>query len=279
MPTAMRPGRRRSPVRSHRVGEEVLRDLRHGCRRRRRSCRRHRPRRGARPPSARRCRPRTTSRRGLPSRRRPGRRRRRHARGGSIGLPRRVRRLVAAELCDEGSRRSRARPSVGHSAATASVGAAPSPSTIQHAIWSAASRPSRIAQTTSEAPRTMSPPAKTPGSVGHHGAVVHLQRAPLRHRQRRFVEHRGQVLGVEAQRLDRPGRRDGEAAAGDRSPPAAGRSRRAGRDASAPRARRSTRVARRGRPRAPASQANSTPSSSAFFTSRIEPGMFALSRR
>ena len=28
-----------------------------------------------------------------------------------------------------------------------------------------------------------------------------------------------------------------------------------------------------------ASQTNSTPSSSAFFTSRIEPGMFALSRR
>ena len=40
---------------------------RHGCRRRRRSCRRHRPRRGATAPSAPRYRASTTSRRGLPS--------------------------------------------------------------------------------------------------------------------------------------------------------------------------------------------------------------------
>ncbi len=57
----------RGRLRSICVVEEVLRRSGHGCRRRRRSCRRHRPRRGARPPSAPRSPRRTTSRRGLPS--------------------------------------------------------------------------------------------------------------------------------------------------------------------------------------------------------------------
>ncbi len=129
-----------------------------------------------------------------------------------------------------------------------------------------------------DAPRTMSPAANTPGSVVMKRAVVHLQRAPARHLQRRLAEHRRQVLGVEAQRLDHQIGRHGEMAALDRLHRTAGRTRRAGRDASAPRARRSRASSPRNASGAD-SQTNSTPSSSAFFTSRIEPGMLARSRR
>ena len=95
-----------------------------------------------------------------------------------------------------------------HSAAIRATGpAAPRQPTrrrgsIQAWICAAASRPSRIAHTTSEAPRTMSPAANTPGSAVMNAAVVDLQRAPARHRERRLAEDGGQILGVEAERLD-----------------------------------------------------------------------------
>ena len=69
-------------------------------------------------------------------------------------------------------------------------------------MLAAASRPSRIAQTTSEAPRTMSPAAKTPSRL-----VIMVRKSILTVPQRvtsssRRAEQRRQVLGIEAQRLD-----------------------------------------------------------------------------
>ena len=102
---------------------------------------------------------------------------------------------------------------------------------------SAASRPSRTPQTTSEAPRTMSPAANTPSMRRHHGLPVDPHRAPAGHLQLGLVEQRRQVLGIEAQRLDDQVGLDREARIRRPAPAAAGRSHRARPGACARRAR------------------------------------------
>ena len=67
MPTASRFGSTRWPARRDRIVEEAHRQIDMDARRRRRSCRRHRPRRDATPPSAHRSPTATTRRDGLPS--------------------------------------------------------------------------------------------------------------------------------------------------------------------------------------------------------------------
>ena len=176
MPTAMRPRRalpprdllaRRSPAGS-----------RGGCRRRRRSCRRRRPRRGARPPSAPRSPPRPPrAAAGRRSRRRSRRRRRRARRPDRTGRGVPDGRRCAGSpstnarcRCLMGRHRGRSSRCQGQRRRPAPAGSAWMPS--------AASRPSRTPQTTSEAPRTMSPPANTPSMLRHHGLPVDPHACP-----------------------------------------------------------------------------------------------------
>ena len=91
-----------------------------------------------------------------------------------------------------------------------------------------------MAQTTRDAPRTMSPPAKTPGSAVIMRAVVHLQRAPAAspvsagspNSAGRSSGSKPSALMARSQPAARSGCRRS-------APPAAGPSRPAGRDASA----------------------------------------------
>ena len=69
-------------------------------------------------------------------------------------------------------------------------------------MLSAASRPSRIAQTTRDAPRTISPTAYTPGSAVEWVRKSAFYRAPARDFQRRFAPKCGQVFGFETKRED-----------------------------------------------------------------------------
>ena len=87
----------------------------------------------------------------------------------------------------------------------------------RRAIASAASRPSRIAQTTSEAPRTMSPAANTPARL-----VIMVRWSIFSVPQRVTASSgapnsRRQILGVEAERLDDEIGLDVEVRAVDRS--------------------------------------------------------------
>ena len=109
-------------------------------------------------------------------------------------------------------------------------------------------------------------------------AVVHLQRAPAGDAEPGSPNIGRQVLGVEAERLDDEVGGHGEAAAGDGLDLlAAGGVGQAEMHARW-RARRSTWPSPT-KASGAESQAKRTPSSSAFFTSRMEPGMLALSRR
>ena len=91
-----------------------------------------------------------------------------------------------------------------HEARASARGASEAVSPAPRWAWMpwAASRPSRTPHTTSEAPRTMSPPAKTPGMLGHHGVPVDPDRAPAADLERGLAEQGRQVLRIEAQRLD-----------------------------------------------------------------------------
>ena len=200
---------------------------------------------------------------------RPGRRRRRRARArgrrprGAQALDvrvvgrRRTRRRSRAKSAMAASVRLRrqGRPRVGRPLASGSGG-----------CCAAASRPSRIAQTTSEAPRTMSPAANTPSQAGHHGAVVDLERAPAGDRRARGSPNSaGRSSGSKPSALITRSASSGEVGCRDRLRrlPAGGvgQAEMHAHGARTP----VDAVRRRGRPRGAESQTNSTPSSSALL--------------
>ncbi len=93
----------------------------------------------------------------------------------------------------------RSRPRAGAIAHAAFFPALAFASRASCASLAATSRPpSRIAQTTRLAPRTMSPAANTPSSEVISVLLSTSNGAPARHAQLRRTEHRRQLLGVEA---------------------------------------------------------------------------------
>ena len=142
---------------------------------------------------------------------------------------------------------------------------------------SAASRPSRTPQTTSDAPRTMSPPANTPG------IAVIMVRQSIRTVPQRVTGSSGWPNSVGRSSGSKPSALITRSASTAKLESGTGSGRCRPVASGAPRRMRTARTPSTSpspkKASGAACQTNSTPSSSAWRTSRIEPGMLARSRR